>query len=134
MVIFTDSRVATLMIKSPKSSYRTIVDEIKKQILEINKDNKIIQIQWVKAHSNISGNEMADKAANLGHDCNKSALFPLHMEEYLSMLKAGFKKHWEESWKFAMDESGKGLFIANIKDTIDRCPWWRETIEEQKWQ
>lgn len=121
--IFTDSRAATFMIRSPAAAYKRTVEEIKTLIYEIQGRKRTVVIQWIKAHCDIKGNEIADCAANLGHKNNKSEIFPLHMEEYVSLLRNGYISHWCDSWKYAIQNSDKGAFLGNIKDTIERSPW-----------
>lgn len=84
-VLFTDSCSSTQMILAVKSAYKNIVEEIRRLIADVVIRGNTIKIQWVKAHCNITGNEMADRLASLGHNNNKSACYALSVEEHLSI-------------------------------------------------
>lgn len=113
-VIMTDSKSSLLLLGNAKNpSHKHIVFKI--QELLVKNENKII-LQWVRSHSGIEGNEIADSAARLGHQNNFSALDDLNYDEVLATLKRKFFKLWVKEWKENVALSGKGTFYSNHTD------------------
>jgi ribonuclease HI len=116
-VIFTDSRTAASLIASPTGTYAPVVNEIQELILSLN-NRKRVAVQWVKGHADIVGNTVADLSAKLAHQNNRSVMFPLMLQELISILKNKFLTYWDEDWKYKVELSNKGLFLRNLIDNI----------------
>ena len=118
IIIFTDSKSALQLITSRiPSSYEVLISKIQYMVWNLNQNNRVI-LHWVKGHCNITGNELADRAANLGHSNNRSELFPLGREEYTSLLKCKFKTYWNNYWQQNVSLTGKGTFLKNIRESL----------------
>lgn len=117
IAVFTDSRSALQIIGSVPKTYTNIVGKVQLLLLELNKDRTVL-LHWVRGHIGVTGNEVADRAANLGHDNNRTELYELTREEYNCTLKYKFKIYWNEYWKSATDHTAKGLFLRNIRDNV----------------
>ena len=66
-----------------------------------------VRIQWIKAHSNIHGNEMVDRAAKLGHKNDRVEPVPLSYKEMISCLQRDFKEKWQNQWKTNVEITNK---------------------------
>ena len=96
-VIFTDSQSAMELISGRSISYIEIVNEIQELLFDLNKGRQVI-IHCIKGHVGMVGNEIVDKAANIGHHIDKSVRWYLTKEEMNSYLKKKFYNHWDQYW------------------------------------
>jgi ribonuclease HI len=62
IAIHTDSRITLEAIANPRN-HHNLVELIREEIRNINNNIWIVHFTWVKAHDNISGNELADQLA-----------------------------------------------------------------------
>lgn len=114
-VIFSDSQSALLVIASQdRLKYRSVTGLIHALLLEFG----MVTLQWIKAHCGISGNEIVDKAANLGHGSDSSTLSFLSNEEIFAKLNSCVLEYWKSEWKEEVDLTGKGRFLSNIQPHI----------------
>ena len=117
-IIFSDSLSALeLIAKQRPETYIQIVYDIQELLLDLNQNN-VVLLHWVKAHNGIIGNEIADRAANLGHQNNRTEMFPLSQNEYQSIIKGKITEYWNENWIRETSISGKGLFLRTIRTKI----------------
>lgn len=116
-VIFTDSLSSISMIRGRFSSYPKIISDIQNNLIFLNETQNVI-IHWVKSHIGVGGNEIADKAANQGHLNENVTTISLSKEEHCSLLAVRFGQHWDSYWKTTTAQTGKGLFLINIREDI----------------
>ena len=91
ILLLTDSQSALHAINNVISpSYKEYVFKI--QELIYNRQASTV-LQWVRGHCGIKGNEVADRAANMGHLNSHSALSTLSLEEYLTVLRGQLHQH-----------------------------------------
>lgn len=117
VIIFSDSKSALQLIESRPKTYRNICDEIQILLSNLNKDG-IVKIHWVKAHIGIAGNEVADKAANMAHNNDRSTLYHLCLEEKLCILKSNFLDFWENYWHNEVANTSKGKHTYNLRKNV----------------
>lgn len=115
-VIFSDSRTSLQIIQGSTKQYRNTVNNIRAAFNRVN-IGRVVHLHWVKAHVGIRGNEEADKVANLGHNINKSVIYPLHKEEYDQRLKKRARDQFNQYWKQSCQLQQKGLFLYKIRDS-----------------
>lgn len=115
-IICTDSLSSLQLLSNDVKSYRETTDDIKSYLRILNR-SRCVKIHWVKGHSGISGNEIADRVASLGHTLNRSTLYILHKEEINNMILRNFNKHWQECWVEDMLITGKGKHLGRIRNT-----------------
>jgi ribonuclease HI len=109
VLILADSRSALqLLSHSSGHSYRTIIFEIQKLMLVKGLDRVVLC--WIRGHSGICGNEVADRVANLAHSNNRSARSQLCFEEWICSMKSLTVQEWTRQWAADVLETGKGTF------------------------
>jgi ribonuclease HI len=65
IIIYTDSKITLDKLRYTKI-HTYFIEETRRQIIEMNKENWEIKPCWVKAHAGIMGNETAKKLAKKG--------------------------------------------------------------------
>lgn len=118
-IIFTDSKSSLQLIERTPLTYSKIVNEIQTLLLYLNK-TRIVLLHWVRGHSGVIGNEVADKGANKGHQNDRSCLYDLTETELISKLKCAFLQYWDNYWINATDTTSAGLFLRSVEDSVKR--------------
>ena len=118
-IIFCDSKSALQLIQANHRNYIQIVNVIQKLLLELNR-SRAVKLHWIRGHTGITGNEIADRTANLGHQQNKSQLTYISREEQLAELRYLYKLYWDQYWKDEVNVTQKGKFLRDIVDDINQ--------------
>ena len=120
-VIMTDSKSSLHIIRNTRNpNYRAVAFQIQALLLQLQDR---VKLQWVRGHAGIIGNEVADKAANLGHHNNFSAMSTLSSLEVLKLIKEKFFNYWTKVWKNRVTLSQKGRFLSDIMKEPKFRPW-----------
>ena len=122
VVVLTDSMTSCQKIVAGNSSYAAVVTDIKELLYQLNK-KRLVVVQWVRAHCEISGNEAADKVAKLRHMNNRTELYHLETEEVNLKLAKKYIARWNQYWKTEVNRTQKGKHLASIQDNIQYNPW-----------
>ena len=80
-------------------------------------------LQFIPSHCGILGNEAADLAAQEAHILPYRTLTTPSKEELARSIDDAISVSWCTSWHQEMRRSGKGLFIAQVKDKLGTWPW-----------
>lgn len=112
IVIFSDSKSALLSIQSfhSKNTVGQIEAEIVILIEKATIKGQRISLAWIKGHSNISGNEMADylakRAANFGSPLSECPPW----RDIVTLVKENIRKRWALNWSYTSLTRGSFLF------------------------
>jgi len=61
--IYTDSRITLESLKNRKS-HKHLIEKIRREVIELERQNWKLEFNWIKAHAGHQGNEMADELGN----------------------------------------------------------------------
>lgn len=126
-VVLTDCKSALHIIGGKRNTaYKAISYPIKSLL----RKRENIQLQWVKAHIGIKGNEVADRAAQLAHKNILSTRTPLSTEEMNIQLNKSFMKYWDCTWRENTENTQTGRHMSRYLDQITGSPWLK--IKERK--
>lgn len=93
----------------------------KESIIEFNNENRELLLTWIPEHSNINGNEMADKLANIGRSLNIAENIKVEKSDILAIVKNKTKNKFKNEWK---REDNKGKWYTNIQENFSFKPWY----------
>ena len=61
--IYIDSRIALESLKNRKS-HKHLIEKIRREVIELERQNLKIEFNWIKPHAEHQGNELTDELAN----------------------------------------------------------------------
>jgi ribonuclease HI len=117
VVIFTDSKASLhLILNTRRPNYSAVVFRIHSLLLQ--RGLNTVAFCWVRGHSGIVGNEIADRTANLAHSADRSSCSILSFEESLRTISQAFNRHWHGHWVTQVADTGCGQFRHNLDNSI----------------
>ena len=117
-VVFTDSLSALYALENSKPKYyKNILGNVREKLHYLNQRTEVI-LHWIKGHNGLRGNEIADRAANIGHQNNKSELYSLDLSEYFSIINRKMLDYWKTDRRSTVDLTCKGLHLYNIDNRL----------------
>jgi hypothetical protein len=118
VVIITDSRSSLYLIRNTyRPGYTSMIFKI--QSLLLQKGLNSVSLCWVKSHSGVRGNEIADRVANLAHGADRSSRSTLCFRESLCQLQKSFLIQWKEQWHGEVASTSTGRFRLSLEDSIN---------------
>lgn len=123
IVVYTDSLSSVITLQSNNSkTHLSLTYKIYNCIQQLQTKYPV-RIQYIPAHKEIEGNELADLAAKAGHMNSVSLLSPTVREDRRRRYKALYWKRWETGYQSEVQLSGKGIAMYNIKKEPCSWPW-----------
>ena len=101
VVIMCDSQAAILALENIDTRSKLV--NITKDSLNTLCTTHDIRIQWIKAHVNNLGNEIADRAAKTGCTLENKATIPVSMAYVKDLIKKNMWAEWDRRWQTAPD-------------------------------
>ena len=99
-------------------SHKTTIQEVNSDIQKLEESGVNVEISWIPGHSDIKGNEYADKLAKeaAGEAKEKTDLPPvLTMGDIKTAVRDSGRKKWKDMW----DKSEKGRNLFNYRPKVD---------------
>lgn len=109
-IIFTDSLSAVAAIKSLRLSHHYLLHWIHQSFMSLPPNHA--KIEWIPSHSNIEGNESADRLAVASRSLPTVTNIPPSKLEMQGLIKDHYKKKWTQTWQ-ALPQS-----ITNFKPVL----------------
>ena len=94
--ILTDSRITLDSIKNVKN-HNYLIEEIRKRLLKLERSNWTVAFSWVKAHTGIHGNELADQLAKAAARTRDKT--PSYNRIPLSTLSSELEEETKQQWQ-----------------------------------
>jgi ribonuclease HI len=100
IAILSDSKSALQALNQPGKNRISIINECNELMHNLLQNNCSVSLCWVPSHSNIYGNELADRAAKLAASMPQVTLdVGLSVSEAYSKLKAACLSKWTQQFK-----------------------------------
>ena len=125
-VLFTDSKTSLHLISNRKiRSHEHNVAKIQCQMLEFIRQEWDVHLQWLPGHSNIPGNENADRLANIGRTCdNKHEV--VELQDLFREINRISLDRWQSTW----DLEKPFLKFGALKDKVENWHWTRHRVRK----
>jgi ribonuclease HI len=109
---------------TPTNNVKNYSDKLVNDILKLSCEYQYcsIIIKWIPGHTNIYGNEIADKLAKLG--CNSNHFLPVKYQllDALNQIQSSNMDVWKDWFINLAQEKGKYYF--KIRPIVDNKPWY----------
>lgn len=100
-----------------------IITECRKLLHKCSLNSHLINFAWIPSHTNIPGNDKADKLANEAVECGDIHPYTNYCHDLTAALpKAYLKSAWDENWEFTSQSKGKHYKL--IQPSILCKPWF----------
>lgn len=126
VLIISDSKSALEKLKGwfPHSSNDHITLSIRNKIYRITQTNRQIKFVWVPSHTNITGNDQADRLAKEGSKMSHTLTIKGDIKEHWPSFKRNIWERWKTEWKQTSLHRGH-LYSTMINvDHFSRKPWF----------
>jgi ribonuclease HI len=119
LAIHKDNKIILEAIANPRN-HQHLIELIRERIRYIEINSWIVHFTWVKAHNNISGNELAD---HLAKEAACDGEFDITYNKYpKSAVKRDLQEQGLQKWQRELNTSNKGAltksFFPNVKHRL----------------
>lgn len=122
ITVFSDSKSVLLSLKNVNSASSPIIAEILQLDFILKQRGKNIKFIWIKAHSQIHFNEMADQLAKKAcHDKNTFRI-TVPYTDYLNLLKRNEYRNWQQEYTGSYDRRPTNYFL--LYPNIQKTRWY----------
>lgn len=132
-LIITDSLSLVHSLVYLKLNFKTnfILYSIKELLYQYFLKGIEVSFMWVPSHKGITGNEIADKAANEGSNpLDVSQVMNVPMTDFTHSINDEIKLLWIEVWK--ADQQTKGKWYGSIQEILPVRPWYDSLKEASR--
>ena len=118
-VVNTDSKVTLDTLKN-RNKLSILIENIRKEIKRLEDLQWTVFFNWVKAHTRIQGNEMADRLAKEAatEDPGEIVYYKIPRETIITEGKEIGLTKWQEQWTGCTNGGVRKLFFPSIKERM----------------
>ena len=118
-IIWSDSLSAVLAINGCEA--RTAIVRETMLLLKTIRSRCVVDIKWVKGHSNVPGNDLADMLAKEGvkratNLCSVSPYLPISRKTIKTKIRKKILEMWQTRWESLTDHKISRLFMPEVHD------------------
>jgi ribonuclease HI len=113
-VIYMDSKITLDSIRSAKN-HNHLVEEIRKKAVTLKKKNWKTEFKWVRAHTGIFGNEIADRLAKEA----TQNYYVTYSRIPRSAIKKDTRKESIRKWQRQWEETMKGVITKELFPSVE---------------
>jgi len=118
VAIYTDSKV-TLDSQKNHTIHSVLIEEIRNMVRNLTKQNWSIHFGWVKAHTGIEGNEVADKLAKKAAQDGEDRNF-VYDRIPISTVASSAKEEGLRKWQAQWERAVKGAKCRSLFPTVEQ--------------